>query len=94
MPKKPNKDQIAQIAAEMARRKLQFHRNEVWDQITLWGLFSWGTVSWLIQTGQLRTHMSRRNKTVWVTPSPEFYEQRIKPLLRRPLSEVATLAGW
>lgn len=31
-----------QIWAEMARRKNQFHKNEDWDKIRLWGLFKWG----------------------------------------------------
>lgn len=85
----------AEIWAEMARRKLQFHPNEEWQDIRLWGLFSWGCVSRLLKSGELRTHMRKGNKTIWVTPSPEAYEKHIKPLLERhTLEELSKLAGW
>ncbi len=58
-----------QIWAEMARRKVQFHPDEQWDHITLWGLFSWGEVSKLLKTGLLKTNMERENQTIWVTLS-------------------------
>ena len=82
------------IWAEMARRKKQFHPNESWDKIRLWGLFSWGQVSHLIKRGELKTDMVKENKTIWVTPSPEAYEKYIKPLLCYDVEKLQRLAGW
>ena len=83
------------IAAEMARRKIRFHKNEKWDKIRLWGLFGWGDVSRLLNSGELKTHMKKENKTIWVTPNTEFWENEIKPLIEKhTLEELETLAGW
>lgn len=83
-----------QIWAEMARRKNQFHANEQWDKITLWGLFSWGMVSHLVKSGELKTDMKKENKTIWVKPSPEAYEKNIKPLLTYSNETLLKMAGW
>ena len=45
----------SEIWAEMARRKVRFHKDEKWDEIQLWGLFDWGDVSRLLKTGELKT---------------------------------------
>lgn len=83
------------IWAEMARRKVQFHENEEWDKISLWGLFNWGTVSKLLNKGMLHTTMRKENKVVWVTPSKEAWESKIKPLIEsHSLAELTKLAGW
>ena len=83
------------IWAEMARRKVQFHKDEKWDTIRLWGLFSWGDVSALLKTGELVTHMKKENKIIWVTPSKETWESKIKPLINKhTLPELSALAGW
>jgi len=87
-----NKD--AQIWAEMARRKNQFHKDEQWDKIKLWGLFQWGFVSHLLKTGELKTDMKKENRTIWVTPSPEAYEKYIKPLLHHRNETLLKMAGW
>lgn len=87
------KDSI--IWAEMARRKLAFHKDENWQDIKLWGLFQWGFVSHLIKTGQLITNMKKENKTIWVRPSEKAYNDFILPLLRCfTLKELEKKAGW
>lgn len=86
------KDRI--IWAEMARRKKQFHPNEEWNKITLWGLFSWGMVSHLLKKGELITDMKKENKIIWVTPSQEAYEKYISPLLHLSIDRLTTMAGW
>jgi len=71
----------SEIWAEMARRKVQFHNGEEWQNIRLWGLFNWGDISKLIKSGELITDMRKENKVVWVWPSEESYERYIKPLI-------------
>lgn len=92
MTKKAIRHQM--IWAEMARRKMQFHTSEPWEQIRLWGLFSWGDVSDLLKSGDLLTNMEKANRTIWAWPSTEAYSKHIEPLLSKPLEEVAKLAGW
>lgn len=83
------------VWAEMARRKVQFHPNEEWDAIRLWGLFLWGDVSRLLKSGLLTTDMVRENRTIWVQPSREAWEKHIQPLIERhSLDELTSLAGW
>lgn len=82
------------VWAEMARRKIQFHADEKWQNIRLWGLFSWGSVSHLILSGALLTTYKKENKTIWVTPTKETYEKYIQPLLSVELTELTRLAGW
>ena len=83
------------IWAEMARRKVQFHSDKSWETITLWGLFDWGCVSKLIGNGELLTNYRKENRTVWVRPSKETWETKIKPLVdKHSLSELTALAGW
>lgn len=78
----------------MARRKKQFHNDKKWQDIKLWGLFSWGMVSPLIKTGELITDMKKENRTVWVWPSPEAYKKHIEPLLAHKLERLEAMAGW
>lgn len=83
------------IWAEMARRKLQFHKEEDWKSIRLWGLFSWGHISKQFKNGELLTNMKKENRTVWVVPSEKAYNEKIKPLLEKyTLEELTILAGW
>ena len=83
------------IWAEMARRKVQFHRDEEWSQIRLWGLFRWGEVSGYLKRGELLTDMKKENRTIWVWPSQEAWETKIKPLIEKhTLDELTRLAGW
>ena len=94
MTRKPSKQEQRAIWAEMARRKVQFHNTESWENIRLWGLFRWGTVSRLIEQGLLITDMSKENVTVWVRPSEQAYNNYIEPLLNQPLAELLKLSGW
>lgn len=84
-----------QVWAEMARRKVKFHSGEKWNQISLWGLFPWGMVSKMIKDGKLRTTMSKENKTIWVTPTEESWENHIKPLIEtKTIHELTIQAGF
>jgi len=83
------------IWAEMARRKVRFHKNENWQVIRLWGLYSWGVVSKLLEKGELITDIRKENKTVWVWPSEEAYYKYIEPLIATyTLDELTRMAGW
>lgn len=83
------------VWAEMARRKVRFHKNEKWSEITLWGLFLWGAVSHLLKKGLLITDMRKENRTIWVRPSREAWNKHIKPLIEtHTLDELTRLAGW
>jgi len=82
------------VWADMARRKKQFHPNEDWCSVKLWGLFTWGLVSRLIKSGELISDYTRRNRTVWVYPSPEAYHKHIEPLLTKSIEELTFLSGW
>lgn len=88
-----------QIYAEMARRKIEFHKNEDWQTLKLWGLFSVGAVSRLIKSGKLKMYgeklYNKEMKTVWVYPTVETYEKEIKPLIEKyTLAELEKMAGW
>jgi hypothetical protein len=81
--------------AEMARRLLQFHPGEKWNEIRLWGLFDWGDISHYLNTGELITGMKKENRTVWVVPSKEAYEKNIEPLIEKyNLEQLTKMAGW
>ena len=85
----------SQVWAEMARRKVQFHNDEDWQTIKLWGLFNWGGVRHLLEKGLLITYMKKENVTIWVTPSKEAWETKIKPLIEQyTLEELTQMAGW
>ena len=80
---------------EMARRKVQFHKKENWADIKLWGLFNWGNISHLLKTGELITDMKKENRTIWVRPSQDVWENKIEPLIKRhSLKKLTALAGW
>ncbi len=84
-----------EIWAEMARRKIQFHKDEQWDKIRLWGLFKWGSISKQLKNGELITNMRKENVTVWVTPSKEAWLNKIKPLIEKySLEMLEKMAGW
>ena len=82
------------IWAEMARRYLQFHKNEEFENIKLWGLFNWGQVSHLLKSGELITDMKKNNQTIWVRPSINAIELYIKPLIKYDIEVLYELAGW
>lgn len=85
----------SQIWAEMARRKVRFHKKEKWDKITLWGLFDWGAVSHLLKSGELVTNMKKENKIIWVQPSRVAWLNHIKPLIEKySLPTLTQRAGW
>jgi len=84
-----------ELWAEMARRKVQFHPDEEWDTIKLWGLFKWGEITRYLKSGELITDMVKENVTVWVRPSKEAWEKEIKPLIdKHDLDTLTTMAGW
>jgi len=83
-----------QIMAEMARRKVQFHKDEKWNEISCFGLFQWGTISkYLVGNENMKTFVSplfinsfgstRENKIIWVKPTKECWEKYIKPLIEK-----------
>lgn len=83
------------IWAEMARRKVQFHNDEKWNHINLWGLFNYGTVKRMLDSGLLKTGMRKENEIIWVQPSKEAWEKHIKPLIEKyNLEKLQFLAGW
>jgi hypothetical protein len=85
------------IWAEFSRRKVQFHKNEDWKNIRLWGLFSWGAINRMIKDGRVLVDYpyKRENQTVWCRPSPETYEKHIKPLIENyTLDELLKMSGW
>ena len=86
----------SEIWAEMARRKVQFHANEDWGKIKLWGLFPWGSIKRQRDNGELLCPgYTRGNRTVWCYPSPKAWETKIKPLIEKyTLDELLQMAGW
>jgi hypothetical protein len=91
---------VSWIWAEMARRKLQFHRNDEWNRIDLWGLFSKSTIKGQLKRDELifsfrYPHNEVRQGSQWVKPSEEAYHKYIEPLLEEyTLEELTKLAGW
>ena len=82
------------VCAEMARRKVRFHPEEKAENITLWGLFSWGEVFTMLKQGKLRTNMVKENKTIWVRPNMEYYKEHIQPLECLSEERLMNMAGW
>ena len=82
------------VWAEMARRKVQFHKNTDWDKIGCWGLFRRSDVQRLLNDGRLRVSHNLPG-VIWVTPSKEIWETKIKPLIdNHSLVELSKMAGW
>lgn len=73
------------VWAEMARRKTQFHNNEAWDNIRLWGLFYRSDIKRLLSKGLLLEQGGDNSYAprclMWVAPSREAWEKYIKPLI-------------
>ena len=85
------------IRAEFARRALIFHPNEEVENIRLWGLFSWGTISKYLKDGSiiLNDGYTKSNKTVWCRPSQNEIDNYIKPMMKKySLEELTSLAGF
>jgi hypothetical protein len=84
-----------EIWAEMARRKVQFHNDEEWQTIHLWGLFQWQHISKLLKSGLLVTDMEKESEVLWVQPSKEAYHKHIEPLIaKHTLEELKQMADW
>jgi len=83
-----------EIWAEMARRKVRFHKNEKWQDIKLWGLFRWSYIKGLLDKGEPITDMKKENVRIWVRPSEKAYKEKIEPLLKYDLDELTIMAGW
>jgi hypothetical protein len=73
------------VAVEMARRKVAFHNDEQWDKINLWGLFRYSQIKKHLKSGKLIADSSYtpRNVTYWVTPSKEYWETSIRPIVEK-----------
>lgn len=90
----------ALVWAEMARRKLQFHKDEDWFNINLWGLFNKSDIRAQLEKGELEfsgwpQEYKYRRGPQWVKPTPLGYNSYIKPLLEKyTLAELTKMAGW
>jgi hypothetical protein len=70
------------IAADLARRYVEFHDGEDPRQIRLWGLESWQNISKAANEGVIRTGSTTWHKGMnWFTPSEEFLVQVVIPLI-------------
>ena len=69
------------IGLEFARRKKQFHNDENWKDIRLWGLFNWGDISRLIKTGEIITSYCKEHRVACFQPSEEFYKKWVAPYI-------------
>ena len=83
MPMKVNpRDNVwAWLCIELARRKVQFHPKEEWNDIKLWGLCNWGAIRKYVERGWLITDMKKENKVVWFRPTEEAWVNSVKPLV-------------
>ena len=70
------------IGVEMAQRKVVFHADETWDEISLWGLFPYKDIEKHLKDGRLVNHLNYKpeNKTYQVTPSEQYWNDFIKPI--------------
>lgn len=73
------------VAVEMARRKVMFHNDEHWDTINLWGLFKYTAIKKHLADGRLINNGNYKPENVvyWVTPSKDYWEDIIKPIVDR-----------
>lgn len=73
----------AEIGKEFARRANEFHPKVEPDNIRLWGLFKWGSVSRCIKAGEIKPNLgyTKESKTVWCRPSKAFYNKWVAPLM-------------
>lgn len=73
------------VAVEMARRKVAFHNDEQWGEIRLWGLFRYSQIKKHLKAGKLIADggYAPRDVTYWVTPSKEYWETSIRPIVEK-----------
>lgn len=70
------------IAADLARRYVEFHDGEDPLQIRLWGLESWQNISKAANEGVIRPHGGRWTKgQQWFLPSEEFLVKVVIPFI-------------
>lgn len=74
-----------EIWLDMAQRKLRFHPNKEWNEIITWGLFYPSTIKRQLARGELfesyPKHIPNKRCSVWVYPSQEAWEKKIKPII-------------
>jgi hypothetical protein len=86
------------LFAELARRKLQFHPDQEYDQINLWCIGFPSAIRRYVDSGMLL--LSTQNKLVpgrafWFKPSKETWEIHVKPLTEKyTIDELTRMAGW
>lgn len=88
---------IKQVRAEFARRKVRFHPDEEFEEIELFGLFTWNDIKPYIESGQVIPNegYTKAHVTIWCKPSRGEWEQHIKPLIEaHTLDELTVMAGW
>ena len=83
---------LKEIVKEFARRKAKFYKDEKWNEIKLFGLFSWGDVSpYLVgnpsriktfKKGLIKTTYKKENKIIWCNPTEEFWNNYILPYMK------------
>lgn len=73
-----------EIGKEFARRANLFHPKEKPMEIRLWGLFSWGSISPYVKTGEITLNkgFAKENKIVWCKPSQKFYNKWVAHLIK------------
>lgn len=88
------------VVAEMARRKVQFHKDEDWRKVKLWGLFRYAEIKKYIEQGDLILYSStefepHKSYFVWVYPSRRFWINEINPAIKKyTLEDLTICAGW
>ena len=86
---------VEELWAEMARRKVQFHANEEWHEIDLWGLFTASSIRRQLARGELISLHTPARFTCWVRPSKQAWEEKIFPLIEKhSLAELTVMSGW
>ena len=87
---------IDQVWAEMARRKVQFHNKEKWNEIRLWLLAKPREVKKFTQEGLLHAYGGETPKVLnWYQPSEEAWVKYIKPLVDNfSMGDLLILTTW
>ena len=77
------------VTVEMARRKFQFHNEEKWDDIKLWGLFYKSDISRHLGQGWLLPYSEYGFRCLgWYYPSKEYWESSIEPMVNNLISRI------
>lgn len=76
------------VAAELARRYVEFHSDKDWNTLKLWGLAHWSLISRHVKKGDLILLSKKQGRgPMWFYPSTDFYCDHVLPMIKSYLND-------